>query len=425
MSIQTNLGNFTYEQKQKIGKELEIKMEPKYKNAPTKYVYPFEVVNDNLIIPFAYGVVHQKIKRPPRDAFPSMNVNFVYQARPEQKELLDETTNILNKKGSIMISAYTGFGKTFCAIKLASTIKLKTLIIVNKIVLIKQWEESIKEFCDSDVVVQKLTAKSDFSPDADFYIMNAQNIEKMGRNFFRDIGLVIVDEAHLIMAETLSKSMQYIYPRYLIGLTATPYRPDGLDILLELYFGKHKIIRKLYREHDVLKVETGFKPTIEYAINGKVNWGVLLDSQANDDDRNELIIGLIKHFPTRNFLVLTKRISQGEYLIERLTAEGESVTSLLGKNQEFDRESRILVGTSSKVGVGFDHVKLDALLLAADIEEYFIQYLGRVFRTKDSVPLIIDLVDKYCILQKHWNTRRSVYQEHGGTVRTFDLENLY
>jgi hypothetical protein len=30
--------------------------------------------------------------------------------------------------------------------------------------------------------------------------MNAQNVEKKGRDFFSDVGLVIVDEAHMIMA---------------------------------------------------------------------------------------------------------------------------------------------------------------------------------------------------------------------------------
>ena len=62
--------------------------------------------------------------------------------------------------------------------------------------------------------------------------------------------------------------------------------------------------------------------------------------------------------------------------IEKLKKEGEDVTSLLGKQQTYNQDSRILVGTSSKAGVGFDHPKLDALLLASDIQSYFIQYLG-------------------------------------------------
>lgn len=228
----------------------------------------------------------------------------------------------------------------------------------------------------------------------------------------------------MIMAETLSKSLQYTFPRYLIGLTATPYRPDGLDILLTLYFGQHKIIRQLYREHTVYKVSTGFKPPIERTIQGRVNWGAILDAQANNQDRNELIIKIIQNFPTRNFLVLVKRVEQGKYLVRKLQEANESVTDLIGSNQEFNKEARILVGTCQKVGVGFDHSKLDALMLATDLEEYFVQYLGRVFRTKDHEPIIFDLVDNNSILNKHFNTRRGVYQKHGGTIKEFDISSL-
>ena len=38
-------------------------------------------------------------------------------------------------------------------------------------------------------------------------------------------------------------------------------------------------------------------------------------------------------------------------------------------------------------------VKLDALILASDLEEYFIQYLGRVMRREDVEPYIFDIVD--------------------------------
>lgn len=422
MSLCTNVDLLPWETRQKIHEDLEIKIESKFGMAPPKYIYPFEIVGDNIKLPFAYATQILKLKRPNREDFPPIEVKFVGKLRPEQQEVRKEAIKHLSKSGSIILSMYTGFGKTAGAINLAVGIKFKTLVIVNKLILMKQWEEGILRFCPS-ANVQRLTAQSK-KKDCDFYIMNAQNVEKMGNNFFNDIGTVIIDESHLIMAETLSRSLQYVRPRYLIGLTATPYRPDGLDKLLSLYFGNYKIIRKLWREHTAYKVCTGFKPLIEYGQNGRVNWGVVLDSQANDMDRNELVIKLLKYFKDRNILVLTKRISQGEYLIQRLTEDGEDVTSLIGNNQEFEVTSRILVGTSSKVGTGFDHPKLDALLLAGDVEEYFIQYLGRVFRTKEVVPIIIDLVDNYSVLDKHYQTRRKIYQDHGGTVKNFDLNKL-
>jgi hypothetical protein len=62
------------------------------------------------------------------------------------------------------------------------------------------------------------------------------------------------------------------------------------------------------------------------------------------------------------------------------------------------------------------------LILASDVEQYFVQYLGRVFRREDTEPVIIDLVDNYSLLYKHFQTRNSVYIEHGGIVKDFHKE---
>lgn len=430
MSIKVDIKNLSVISREKIHKELEIKIEQKFGGAQPRYIYPYEIDGDDIKLPFSYAANLMKIKRPQRSNYIGNSVKFCGTLRPEQKVVFKDALKRLSSTGCVMISAYPGFGKTCLATLLASSTGFLGLVIVNKIVLMKQWEESIAKFCPSAKIL-KITPKickdikvGKITDNYDFYIINAQNVEKVGKTFFSNIGTVIVDEAHMIMAETLSKSLQYVYPRYLIGLTATPYRPDGLNSLLDIYFGKYKIIRTLHKEHIAYKVTTGFKPIIEYSKNGRVNWGVILDSQANDTERNELIVKIVCHFSTRNFLILVKRVSQGEYLEKRLLEMKQDVTSLLGDNQIFDTESRILIGTNSKIGVGFDHSKLDALLLAADVEEYFIQYLGRVFRTEEVKPIVFDLVDNYSILNKHWMTRRKVYQDHGGIVKNFDIKDI-
>lgn len=417
MSLCISAQQLSWEKREQFQKDLKIKIENKYaKQAPARFIFPFTLVNDNVYMPFAYAVCKMKIKRPQRALFPAMHATFKGSLRDEQKVVRKEAISTMNSHGTVMICAYPGFGKTCCAINIATVIAMKTLIVVNKLVLIKQWEDSIKKFCP-EARVQKLTPKSKIDSNADFYIMNSLNIEKMPSGFFKTIGLLVVDEAHMIMAESLSRSMQHIHPRYVLALTATPYRPDGLNILLELYFGKNRIIRKLVRKHTVYKVETGFKPVLEKMANGRLNWNAVLESQAQDHERNEIILNILSKFTSRFFLVLVKRVSQGEYLVEQLKHRGESVTSLLGSQQEFDRNARILVGTAQKVGVGFDHPKMDSLLPAADLQEYFIQFLGRVFRREDVEPLIFDLVDANKILEKHYASRRKVYLEHGGKIQ--------
>ena len=122
----------------------------------------------------------------------------------------------------------------------------------------------------------------------------------------------------------------------------------------------------------------------------------------------------------RNILIMSKRIEQSEYIYSRLLEEKESVTNLIGKKQEFDKEARILVATVTKTGTGFDHPKLDCLILASDLESYFVQILGRVLRKPDVKPLVFDLVDENPILEKHFKTRKSTYLDIGGKIVDFN-----
>jgi superfamily II DNA or RNA helicase len=380
--------------------------------------YLYDTQGNYVYVPFSY---RDDIPRPERETFEKRRIVFEGELREEQKVVKSEAINILNKKGSVIISANPAFGKTCLSIYIASKIGMKTLVICNRVVLIKQWKESILKFCPT-AKVQILSASDAMKDDIDFYIMNATNVPKHGREFYKGIGFLCVDEMHLIMAERLSTCMKYILPRYLLGLSATPYRNDGLDILIDMYFGKEKITRKLYRQHTVYKVKTDFKPEVVLNRMGKVDWGSVIESQCSNTKRNELIISVIKYFSDRVFLVLCKRVAQANYLIERLKEEKEDVTSLVGSQQEFQRESRILVGTCQKCSTGFDHQRLNAMILASDVEQYFVQYLGRVFRTKEVTPLIFDFVDNYGLLEKHYKTRMATYIEHGGVVKDFFKE---
>ena len=427
MSIAIDLLSLSLDDKKKIAEDITIHVKPQKFNkfAQTKYIYPFEIDEEKNILycPFAYSRKNKLGKKIPFEKF---NINFNGTLRQNQQKIKDEAFEHIRKKGSTIISAYPGCGKTCMSIYIATCLKVKTLIITHRIVLIKQWKESIFKFCGNENknIVQVVTPKTvQLDPNAFFYIMNATNIPKKNVAFFQQIGLVCVDECHLIMAESLSKCMQCITPRYIIGLSATPYREDGLNKLLELYFGEEKIHRELFRKHTVYKVVTKFTPEQKKnPLTGKVDWSNILDQQSNNIDRNNLIINIVKKHKTRNFLILCKRIKQGEYLLTKLKEAGESVTSLLGKQQTYNPDSRILVGTSSKAGVGFDHPKLDALLLASDIKAYFIQYLGRVLRKPDTEPIIFDILDDNNILKSHYYYRRKIYMKHGGTIHDYKLE---
>lgn len=417
MSRAVSVYKLSQEERKKIDNELNIELEvSKYnKFADPETIQLFRLEDDTVFLPFSYS---KKYKRPEASIFPKRNIEFSLELRPEQKTVCSEAISMFNKHSSCLISAHVGFGKTYCAIYIASIIKLPTIVLCHRCVLMKQWEESIST-CSPNSSFQTITPKSKIK-DVDIYIMNPTNISKFPKEFLKKIGTVIVDECHLVLAKNMNFSLLNLQPRFLLGLSGTPHRYDGLNVLFDFYFGNEKIERKLFRKHLVYVVKTGFVPETETAKNGKINWNSLIESISSNEERNETIIKLIKRFPDRTMLVLCKRISQAEFLVKRLQEEKESVTSLFGTKQEFDKESRILVGTTGKCSTGFDHSSLNTLLLCCDIEQYFIQALGRIFRTKEDaniVPLVIDMIDDHPVLKKHWVTRRNVYLEHGGTIK--------
>ncbi len=378
-------------------------------------IYAYDICdNDIVYLPFNYAK-SKGYKRPKRNSFPKANMKFQGKLRELQKTVAFEAITNLNKNGSTILALYTGGGKTFTSCYLACRIGLKTLIIVNRIVLIKQWKETIEKASPLSEI-QVIHAKTKLK-DADFYIINAVNVYKKGKEFFKDIGCVIADEIHLLATKVLSQSFFYVYPRYLIGLSATPYRVDGMNNFLFSFFGNDIIYRKLYRKHTIYKIKTNLKPEFTIAKNGKIDWNSLLNWQACCKQRNQQIIDLVSKFSDRVFLILCKRIAQVEILQEAFEKSGETVTILIGGKKIFNENARILIGTAQKCGVGFDHPKLNTLLIASDLLEYFIQYLGRVFRTETVEPMIYDIVDEHSILYKHYLKRRKVYIEHGGTVK--------
>jgi superfamily II DNA or RNA helicase len=93
-----------------------------------------------------------------------------------------------------------------------------------------------------------------------------------------------------------------------------------------------------------------------------------------------------------------------------------NVYTFYGNDKIYENNARILLTTVSKCGVGFDDPRLNAMILAADVENYFIQYLGRVFRSEETRPIIYDIVDTNFVLEKHWKTRREIYKKYGGEI---------
>lgn len=428
MSYTINLELLSNETRKKISSDLEvIPKETKYGKKESVLCFDTYNVQTDYFVSLPFSYVFQNMRKELSISFPNYDTlyprasgyTFDGTLNKVQNEIKDETYDILNRTRSILISLFCGAGKTAYSIFLCSKLQYKVCVLCHRINLIDQWEYAIHKFCP-EALVQVLQGNTPIDPDADFYIMNVANVSKRSVDDFNHVGILVIDEAHTICTENLSKSLFYFRPKYLIGLTATPDRTDGMGKILDLYFGEERISRKLYRPFNSYVYNTGFKPKSEQNAQGRLDWNSVLSSQGCDNDRNEMIVDTIRYFKTRNFLVLCKRVDQANILLSKLKDAGEDVDIFVSTSRKFDRTSRILLSTYSKTGVGFDHPKLDALIVASDVEEGIEQYVGRVFRREDVVPIVFDFLDKMHTLFKHFMTRRALYLSIGGDVKQFD-----
>ncbi len=343
-----------------------------------------------------------------------------------QLQTLPQITEILDRTGSVVISLPCGWGKTVIAIYLSSLKQtVSALIIVHRRSLMDQWVYNIKKCCPRATVhllSNKSTTRS--RPEGiNFYLATVSSLVKRppGEYGLNHIGLLIVDEAHLICSPVYSQILSHIYPQYSIALTATPYRSDGCDKILELYFGPEIVYRKTYELFNVYTLSTRFKPTVEKNSTGGVDWNKIIESITLQPGVNELICRVILHFHYRNIFVLTKRVDHAEVLKKMLEAKGETdVAIFIASQREYRINSRVLISTFSKTGVGFDNPRMDMFVLATDVESQIQQYFGRVFRKEGVSPIIVDIIHDFCSFRNHLLTRVMEYTAAGGVMRKFE-----
>ena len=427
MSIKIHLDTLPDVMREKIVDELSFSPEQpgffkqRYQAKPDS-VCAYDIdEEDNAYLPFSYCLhnLQSYITLPSIKEYTKVSCDFKATLRKSQEEVFPDIYKKIKENGTVKLSFYPGFGKTTLSIYLASKLKLKTVILCHRTVLIDQWKESI-ERCIENPKIQVLKVGKQIDENAQFIIISAYILPKLGW-IFKNVGTLIVDEIHAFATKLLSKSLIYFTPRYLVGLSATPYRSDGMDKLLDSYFGEERIDRKLFRNHIYYNVQTKLKPEIRKNEQGDLIWDSILEWQSTNPERNRMIVDIVKKHPDRHFLILTKRVEQAKTLKEMLLEQKETVDTLIENETVFDKSVRVLIATIQKCGVGFSHDILDALVVATDCEEYFVQYLGRVMRTEEGEPIVFDLVDDHPTLKRHFTTRKKTSTDAGGTIVKYKI----
>ena len=336
-----------------------------------------------------------------------------------QQEAAEKTIEQLQTCGGGILSACTGMGKTAIALYVACIMKVKTLVVVHKQFLTDQWEDRIETFVPF-AKIGRLQRDMEDVHDCDIVVGMLQSIamREYDEDLLQDFGLVIFDEVHVVPAPVFSKALLRLCAPYMLGLSATPVRRDGLSKVINWFLGpifyEHSLSGK--SEVTVQVVRVRLSRTLPMNIVAAIN--IL----CNMEHRNTLIVSKAQHLVLLGYkvMVITERRSHCEVLQNELKKVNIDGGLCYGGINNFElersKEKAVLLGTYSYVKEGFDLPTLDAMILATPRSDV-IQACGRVLRFQTRLsPIIIDIVDEYFIGRAQFNKRKIYYDRSGFTV---------
>jgi superfamily II DNA or RNA helicase len=282
--------------------------------------------------------------------------------------------------------------------------KTPTLILVHRQELLEQWKEQLSRFLGIPIkevgifsgTKKKPTGKIDIAT-----ILSLKQIEDL-EEFFAPYGQIIIDECHHIPAVTFEAILKRSSARFILGLTATPYRKDGHQKILFMQCGQVRHEIKTSGDAHITKrvvvKETNLKLSQELGHRPPIH--LVWDQLTADIGRLKLIAkDVVDSVEGLRFpLTISDRKEHLEALEREITSLSNSIRVLrlegsMGKKarkaimeeakKASDENSPIcLLATASLIGEGVDIPRLDTLILAMPIsfKGRMVQYAGRLHR---------------------------------------------
>lgn len=357
------------------------------------------------------------------------NIDFEFEKpfemKPEQLDIVNsiktefETKKIVNT----IIVRPTAFGKTFTAVNIISELKMKTLVVVNRDSLVKQWQKQCQSYFPKNTI--GLLQGKIRDTHADIIISTVQSISlksDISETFLNKlkIGILILDEIHTMSADRFIQVLFKTNMPVRIGLTATLERPDQKELLICQHFNYINKIQDVKKQQttQVCFIKTGYiMTTLLNQFTDKLNFSEMLNQLAYDEQRNLFLVETIKRYlkDSNKILVVSDRINQLKFLHGFFPDNSCLCTS----KHKPDFTKQIIFGIVSIVGTGLNVPDLNVLVFAMP-KKNIIQIIGRVFRRDHSV-YIIDPIDtgNVCMGQK----RKRLVQYHN-QIENLEIINL-
>ena len=336
----------------------------------------------------------------------------IIELREYQQEAIDNL-KAMRENGETIALLYhaTGVGKIVTAATDAKMVGGRTLFLVNTLKLADQAETTFRDIWpEADRGMYTGLAKNS----------NAQvlfsTVQTMSRNLleFRPdtFDYIIVDECHHAAAKTYQKIFSYFNPKFVLGLSATPERSDGED-MLELFQNiAHKMDLETAVKRGILapvrciRVKTDIDLS-EVRINGIKYNSQDLESKLFIPERNQLIVDTyVTYVSGRKTVIFCASVKHAEEISALLKCRGVNAASVSGRDRVKERD-RILneyehgdidvLCACDLLNEGWDSPRTEVLFMARPTmsKTIYMQQLGRGTRKCEGKTdlLVFDFVD--------------------------------
>lgn len=387
----------------------------------------------------------------PETEVPAASVSYrspAFELRDYQHEAVEAA--LAAKRGVLELA--TGAGKTVIAARMISELGLPAIFFVHTRDLLHQTHAFFQEHLsrkvgivgDGAVHLAPLTVATlqtvgralgvAIAPQSDDEVPWEEDTTDIAHSktrlveYVRQCPVVFFDECHHVPAESFyALAMQTSGACYRFGLSATPYRADKLDLLMEAALGP-----KVFRANASTLIDKGYlvapeivmlsPPAYHAATSRSIDYATIFHEYiVTNPDRNRLIAQQASELAEagKSVLVLVAHVAHGQRLAELLPQAQfvQGADSAAKRQRVFRRLEkktyRIVIATTL-ADEGLDVPTLDAVILASGgkSETRTLQRIGRALRPapgKDKA-LIIDFFDHAPFLKDHSLRRLQIYR---------------
>jgi hypothetical protein len=277
-----------------------------------------------------------------------------------------------------VLVAPPGAGKTVLACAVIAHRAVPTLVIVDRQPLLEQWRERLVTHLDVNLKQIGVVGSGRSRPHGVVDIAMVQSLARRDdvAGLTAGYGFVVVDECHHVPATTFERVVREIGAPAWLGLTATPYRRDGLEGLITMYCGpiRHRMGERQNEDSDFVRALVVHRTDhVAAPAEAPTPAGMSIQSVfrglVQDEDRTRLICADVASAVRagRNCLVLsqwTEHIARLGALLAELGIEADVLKGGVGKKARRVITDRLagarsgdgvaLLATGSFLGEGFD-----------------------------------------------------------------------